>query len=228
MLVAFLGVPPRSFNWTFKNKDKKISTIKNLDPNKFLTMTKFDPDDWVSIINDPRKENPYNNYYQVKYLGNVHNKHVGWLNLNMDRLNQLTKESIDKKHPVWFGCDVGAEWDRSSGVEHPGIIDMKGVIGLETNQDKESRLSTFTSLPNHAMLITGYHYDDDNVKRWKVENSWGKDSGSNGFLLMTSEWMNQYVFQILVNKELLRKSEIDMLEMDPKVIEPWDPLGTLA
>ena len=78
------------------------------------------------------------------------------------------------------------------------------------------------------MLITGYHYDDDNVKRWKVENSWGKDSGSNGFLLMTSEWMNQYVFQILVNKELLRKSELDMLEMDPKVIEPWDPLGTLA
>lgn len=228
MLVAFLGVPPRSFNWTFKNKDKKISTIKDLDPNKFLTMTKFDPDDWVSIINDPRKENPYNNYYQVKYLGNVHNKHVGWLNLNMDRLNQLTKESIDKKHPVWFGCDVGAEWDRSSGVEHPGIIDMKGVIGLETNQDKESRLSTFTSLPNHAMLITGYHYDDDNVKRWKVENSWGKDSGSNGFLLMTSEWMNQYVFQILVNKELLRKSELDMLDMDPKVIEPWDPLGTLA
>ena len=228
MLVSFLGKPPTTFDWEFKNKDSKIFTLKNMTPLSFLEKTKFNSDDWVSIINDPRQSNPYNKYYQVKYLGNVKDQHVGWLNLEMNRLNELTQKSIDNKHPVWFGCDVGNEWDRSSGVQDIGIIDTKGVLGLELCQDKESRLSTYSSLPNHAMLITGYHEEGSNVKRWKVENSWGKSSGTDGFLLMTKKWMDQYVFQILVNKELLTEEEKKLLKSEPVVIQPWDPLGTLA
>lgn len=231
MLVGFLGSPPKKFNWTFKSKDSKIHTLKDLTPKSFLEMTKFNSDDWISVINDPRSENEYNKYYQVKYLGNVYDRHVGWLNLEMKRLNELTKKSIDEKYPVWFGCDVGNEWDRSSGVQHPGIIDFNSVIGLDFNLNKEKRLKTFSSLPNHAMLITGYHEDQNKVNRWKVENSWGKCSGSDGFLLMTDKWMDEYVFQILVNKKLLTEDELKIIEnkdLEIKTIEPWDPLGTLA
>ena len=228
MLVSFLGKPPVNFDWTFKNKDSKIFTFQNMTPLSFLEKTQFKPDDWVSIINDQRKENPYNKYYQVKYLGNVFDKHVGWINLNMNRINQLTKNSIDDKMPVWFGCDVGSEWDRNSGVQDPNIINHKDVLGLETVQDKEARLRTFSSLPNHAMLITGYHDENKNVKRWKVENSWGKSSGTDGFLLMTNKWMDEYVFQVLINKKHLTDEENKLLSSEPSDIEPWDPLGTLA
>lgn len=228
MLVSFLGKPPTNFDWTFKNKDSKIFTFHDMTPLSFLEKTQFKPDDWVSIINDQRKENPYNKYYQVKYLGNVFDKHVGWINLNMDRINQLTKNSIDDKMPVWFGCDVGSEWDRNSGVQDPNIINHKDVLGLETVQDKEARLRTFSSLPNHAMLITGYHDENKNVKRWKVENSWGKSSGTDGFLLMTNKWMDEYVFQVLINKKHLTDEENKLLSSEPSDIEPWDPLGTLA
>ena len=81
------------------------------------------------------------------------------------------------------------------------------------------------------MLITGYHEEQNSVKRWKVENSWGKSSGSDGFLLMTNKWMDEYVFQILVNKKLLTEDELKIIEnkdIEIKTIEPWDPLGTLA
>lgn len=228
MLVGFLGKPPQTFNWTFKSKDSKIHKLENMTPKSFLEKIKFNSDDWVSVINDPRKENPFNKYYNVKYLGNVYDRHVGWLNLDMKRVNELTKKSIDLKYPVWFGCDVGTEWDRSSGVQDLGIIDTKSIVGLNTSQDKESRLKSFASLPNHAMLITGYHEDSNKVCRWKVENSWGKSSGTDGFLLMTDNWMDEYVFQILVNKNLLTDEEKKALENDPSIIEPWDPLGTLA
>ena len=228
MLVGFLGKPPTKFNWTFKSKDSKIHTLKEMTPKTFLEKIRFNPDNWVSVINDPRKENAFNKYYNVKYLGNVFERHVGWLNMDMRRVNELTKLSIDKKYPVWFGCDVGTEWDRSSGVQDPGIVDTKNIVGLDTCQDKESRLRSFASLPNHAMLITGYHEDVNKVTRWKVENSWGKSSGSDGFLLMTDKWMDEYVFQILVNKDLLTEKEKEVLNFDPEIIEPWDPLGTLA
>lgn len=228
MLVGFLGKPPTKFNWTFKNKDSKIFTLKDLTPKSYLKMLDFKPDDWVSVINDPRESNLYNKYYMAKYLGNVKDSHVGWINVEMDRMNELTKNSIDRKYPVWFGCDVGNEWDRSSGVQHPGIIDLKNIIGLDSTLDKGKRLQSYSSLPNHAMLITGYHQEDEVIKRWKVENSWGKNSGSDGFLLMTNEWMNQYVFQTLINKQLLNEQERQLLSTTPQVVEPWDPLGTLA
>ena len=43
--------------------------------------------------------------------------------------------------------------------------------------------------------------------------------------------MDEYVFQILVNKKLLTEDELKIIEnkdLEIKTIEPWDPLGTLA
>ena len=46
---------------------------------------------------------------------------------------------------------------------------------------------------------------------------------------MTKEWMDEYVFQILVHKDLLTNDEKNNLCVEePNYIEPWDPLGTLA
>jgi len=235
MLVSFLGEPPKpndSFSWTFEAKvgGKKKVVTWNTTPLGLLERTKFNPDDYVSVIHDPRTENPYNNKYVIKYLGNLENRGVGWINLSIDRLKQLTAESIRQNVPVWFGCDVGNNWDRDSGVHHPGIQDFKGVVGLNTDVlTKENRLRTFASLPNHAMVINGFFEDDDKIiKRWKIENSWGTKSGHQGHLLMTDKWFNEYVFQIVVKKSLLSNKERGVLEMEPRIIQPWDPLGTLA
>jgi bleomycin hydrolase len=226
-LVGFLGTPPLNFDYIFKSKDKIISW-NNLVPLQLLELTKFNPDDWVSIVNDPRSKNPYYKYYQVEYLGNVMDQHVGWLNLPIERLIQLTKSSIDDNQPVWFGCDVGATFDRETGVHDPNIFDLKTFMSYENNMSKEERLSTFLSLPSHAMVIVGYHEDNGNIKRWKIENSWGKTSGTDGFQLMTNDWFNEYVFQIIIHKSKLFDSEKELLSTDPLIVPPWDPLGTLA
>ena len=62
-------------------------------------MLDFKPDEWVSVINDPRESNLYNKYYMAKYLGNVKDSHVGWINVEMDRMNELTKNSIELHKP---------------------------------------------------------------------------------------------------------------------------------
>ena len=236
MLVSFLGKPPnpnQPFSWTFEAKvggKKKVVTWDNMTPLSLLERTNFKPDEYVSVIHDPRTENPYMNKYVIKYLGNLEEQGVGWINLSIDRLKKLSADSIRQNVPVWFGCDVGNNWDRESGVHHPGIQDFKGVVGLNTDVlNKENRLRTFASLPNHAMVINGFFDDENkNVKRWKIENSWGAKSGHQGHLLMTDEWFSEYVFQIVVKKSLLSEAEKEVLNMDPRVIEPWDPLGTLA
>jgi bleomycin hydrolase len=95
---------------------------------------------------------------------------------------------------------------------------------------KEERLKFYQSVPSHAMLITGYHKfeNESSISRFKVENSWGSSSGTNGYLLMTNKWFDEYVFQIVVNKELLKEEELNEINNVYKVLPPWDPLGTLA
>ena len=226
-LVGFLGQPPKTFDWTYNSKNKLVELI-DLTPQSLLTLCKFKPDDWVSVVNDPRKENVYNKYYQVQYLGNVKDQHVGWLNLPIDRLKELTKQSIDQNKPVWLGCNVGTNRDKESGIMDIGIHDYK-LINYNNKMSKEEKLKMFASLPSHAMVIVGFHSDTNNVvKRWKIENSWGKSSGSEGFLLMTDSWYSEYVYQIVVPKSLLTEDELKELETIHKLISPWDPLGTLA
>ncbi len=232
LLVGFLGKPPTKFNWVYNSKEGVKSFI-DMTPYKLLEMTKYNPDDWVSVVHDPRKEHPFNKYYQVKYLGNVMDQHVGWINVPIERLNELVKDSIDSNQPVWFGCNVGAERDKESGIMDIDIHNYKQYFGIQSLMTKEEKLRKFVSLPSHAMVIVGYHSNDDSdnkIQRWKIENSWGKVSGTDGFLLMTDKWFNEYVFQIVVHKSHLKENEYGVINLNQpeKLLEPWDPLGTLA
>lgn len=76
--------------------------------------------------------------------------------------------------------------------------------------------------------------DDDNdiqeqrIIKWRVENSWGTEKGDKGYLAMSDEWFNEYVFQIAVKKEYLDQSLLNILNQKPKVLPAWDPMGALA
>ena len=46
---------------------------------------------------------------------------------------------------------------------------------------------------------------------------------------MSDKWFSEYVFQIVINKNLLNNNEKTIIESNNySIIEPWDPLGTLA
>lgn len=239
-LIGFLGKPPTKFDWDFKVKDTKdtkgkgkskelVKTWKNVTPLKFLDKTGFNPDDWVSLVNDPRKEHPYNKKYEVKYLGNIYDQHVGWINIDIKRMKDLVKKSIDMNRPVWFGSDVSAEYDMNTGIHDIDVYDFESFMDYKNTMTKEDKLRYYDSVPNHAMIIVGYHQDDDKIKRWKIENSWSSKNDNNGYQLMTDDWFDMYVYQVVVHKDLLNSKELKALrDKTPVLLEPWDPLGTLA
>ena len=81
---------------------------------------------------------------------------------------------------------------------------------------------------NHAMVLTGVNLDEaGKPTRWKIENSWGDKNGEKGYYVCSDSWFDQYVFQAAVEREYLG-GLADLAAQEPIVLEPWDPMGTLA
>ena len=81
----------------------------------------------------------------------------------------------------------------------------------------------------HAMVFMGVNLDEEGRSEpFAGRNSWGKDSGKDGYYMMTDEWFDEYMYQIVVNKKYLPEEIIREYESEPILLEPWDPMGSLA
>ena len=186
--------------------------------------------DWrnyVCIVNDPR--NVYYQTYTVDYLQNVAGgPPVVYLNVPSAEMKAVTQKLLEDGVPVWMGCDVGKEMDRKGGYWDADLFNVSGLYGVEYGMDKENRLRHGQTMMTHAMLFTGVDVVDGKPRRWRVENSWGEDSGQKGYYTMNDSWYDEYMFEIAAPKEYLTEKMLAGLETEPMVLPAWDPMGSLA
>lgn len=230
MLCHFLGQPPSQFDFEYRDKDNEFHRDANLTPQQFYEKyVGVNLDDYVSIINAPTQDKPFDRTYTVRYLGNVKDgKQVLYLNVEIDQLRDLALQQLKDDEPVWFGCDVGKMLDRDAGIMDTALYDYEAVLGVPFNMSKAERLDYGESLMTHAMVFTGVNVVDGKPNRWKVENSWGTDPGNKGFFIMSDPWFDEFMYQIVVQKKYLPAHLQSALEQEPIELQPWDPMGSLA
>ena len=230
LLCHFFGEPPKVFDFEYRDKKNKFHRDRNLTPLEFYKKySSVKVIDYISIINAPTKDKPFGKTYTVKYLGNVkEGRKVLYLNLETEELKKLTISQLKDGETVWFGCDVGQMLGRKAGIMDLDLYNYKEVLGTSFNLSKADRLNYGDSLLTHAMVFTGVNIVEDSPNRWKVENSWGKGNGKDGFFVMSDEWFNQFIYQVVVNKKYLSEEFLTILEKTPIELEPWDPMGSLA
>ena len=93
---------------------------------------------------------------------------------------------------------------------------------------KAERLEYGESRMTHAMVLTGFHVADGKPSRWKVENSWGKERGNEGYFVMSDGWFREYMYQVVVHRKYLSDALQTALAEKPVALPPWDPMGSLA
>jgi len=230
-LAMNLGLPPRQFDFSYRDKDNHFHSESGLTPLTFYQKyVDLKLDDYVSIINAPTADKPYGRSYSVEMLGNVvGSKPVRYLNVEMDRLKELAIAQMQAGETVWFGSDVGQSSNRKEGVMAEGMHDFTASMDIGLTQDKAGRLDYSESFMTHAMVLTGVDLDENGkAKKWKVENSWGEKVGNKGYFVASDAWMGEYTYQIVVRKEFLTAAELAAYEAEPLVLAPWDPMGALA
>jgi len=227
-LIRFFGEPPNQFQWNYKSE----STTKTFQgkPLDFMKdFCKIDLTDYVSLTHDPR--NDFNKLYGVQHLGNVEGGDaVKYLNLEMNRLQNLTKQAIHDNNPVWFGSDVGQFFNSKCGVLDQKSFDFVNFLNLQDTMNKRERIECCESLMTHAMVYIGYNMDKyGSIDYWKIENSWGTDGPYKGNLMCSDEWFKEYTYQLVIPKKYLTEDELSIWFGDiSKSFPLWDPMGSLA
>lgn len=231
LLSIALGTPPTEFDYAYYDTDNNYHIKQGLTPQTFFDeFIGVDLDDYISIINAPTKDKPYNRLYTIDMLGTVvGGKEIRHLNLDMKTFKELTIKQLQDGESVWFGCDVGQSSTRDSGIMALDIYSVEETLDIDLTMSKAQRLDYGESLMTHAMVITGVDLVNDIAKKWKVENSWGDKVGSKGYFVMSDDWFEEFTYQVVINKKYLSDELKTIVEKDDvTVLAPWDPMGALA
>ena len=230
MLAYTFGEPPANFDFEYRDTDNNYHRIENITPQEFFKKyVGWNLDGYVSIINAPTADKPFNHMYTVEMLGNVlGGRQVRHLNLDMQTFRKVAIEQLKHGESVWFGSDVGQESDRKKGIMDTNLYHQDELFDVDFSMSKAERLDYGESMMTHAMVLTGVDLVDGQPTKWKVENSWGDKVGEKGFFVMSDDWMEEFCYQIVVNKKYLPKDLQEILKEEPTVLAPWDPMGALA
>ena len=52
--------------------------------------------------------------------------------------------------------------------------------------------------------------------------------GRKGYYVCSDSWFDEFVYQAVVDKKYLKAKDRKLWEQAPVMLEPWDPMGTLA
>ena len=228
MLCIHLGTPPKTFDWQWRDKDDKFHRKGRMTPQQFAAeYVDIEWEDYVCIVNDPRNE--YYRTYTIDFLQNVAGgPPVVYLNVPSKEMKAVTRTLLEDGMPVWMGCDVGKEMDRKKGLWDADLFDVEGLYGVEYGMDKADRLRHNQTMMTHAMLFTGVDVVNGRARRWRVENSWGTETGQKGYYTMNDSWYDEYMFEIAAPTSYLNEKMVAGLETEPVVLPAWDPMGSLA
>ncbi|MCF6161761.1 MAG: C1 family peptidase [Furfurilactobacillus sp.] len=230
ILSYSFGEPVTKFDFEYRDSNKEYHIDRDLTPKTFYDKyVNWDLSQYVSIINAPTDDKEYNKTYTVEMLGNVvGGREVKHLNVSMEDFKQMAIAQLQAGQSVWFGCDVGQSSDRKNGIMDTKVYAKDELFDVDFSMSKAERLDYGESLMTHAMVLTGVDLVDGKPTKWKVENSWGDKVGDKGYFVMSDAWMDEYCYQVVVNKNFMPENLQKAQAQEPKMLQPWDPMGALA
>ena len=223
ILVISLGTPPTKFSWRYIDKNDSLIVGKSYTPQQFYTEVVGAPlDDYAMLMDDPSKE--YYQLYEIKYDRNcIESPNWTFINLPVTEIKKSAKQSILANEAMYFSCDVGKQLDKDAGVLAVNLFDYEAIFSVSVDMTKKQRILSYESGSTHGMNLVGIDTSaTGSVTKWLLENSWGEEAGHHGYLTMTDEWFDEYMFRLVVLKKFLSPKVLKTLEQKPILLPPWD------
>ncbi len=217
ILCRFLGAPCRKFTFSYYKNDGEYVTLKDITPLEFFRdHIKVNNDDYMFVINHPSKKYPFNKAYVER--DELTPGHDVLLNVDIETIKKLTIAQLKGGEQVVMGCDVAKCSNKATGYMDRDLYDFEGIFGCEiTTMSKEDNITYKNIKGTHIMSFCGVNLDKKGKPdRWKVQNSYGKSMGINGYYVMADNWFDDFVVSVVINKKYAPKELIEAYEAKPE------------
>lgn len=103
---------------------------------------------------------------------------------------------------VWFSAEESTTLDYDDNILDDKLYDVYKMLNID-NLSKKNKMILDIINYDHAMTITGALLDGDEVKQFKVDNSFGRHGKFKGQLIMTNSFLENCVITVIINKKYL-------------------------
>lgn len=230
VLVSHLGTPPLQFDFRTEISETEEPGGARTAPVKITPFTPqqfareivgFDAKDWVEVASNPLHKTgkiyEFPNATPCVACAEEQPLRRRVINVDPKRFSELVVEELKQNRAVYVSLDADYKYDPETGILDPArFASLADVYGLRHDHRMSRREAIWFSVlePNHAMTLVGYDQPDP-AKPWTsllALNSWGKDSGDDGFFHMTRAWFEKGVFRYYIHKSSLDPSERTLWE----------------
>ncbi|GEN49202.1 C1 family peptidase [Ligilactobacillus pobuzihii] len=225
MLVYAFGQPPEKFDFEYRDDDKKYHLDRDLTPQEFFQKYVAVDFDQYAVVADAPDHESGKNYVLTSQNYIFDGKAVELANVGLKSIKDAAIASLKNGKTVWFGCDVGHYSDRQQGILATEYFQKADLFNIDLTLDKAQRLATREGECSHAMTLTGVDIVEGQPTKWKVENSWGDKVGEKGYFIMSDEWFDQYVYEVVVDRKYLTEADLKVVDSPAEELEPWDSLS---
>ncbi|MDC4186284.1 C1 family peptidase [Loigolactobacillus coryniformis] len=225
MCAYAFGTPVEHFDFSYRDDANKYHRDTDLTPQSFAAKyLSRDLDDYVTVINSPDK--PFNQLYTLPIEDNVvGGQHVTFLNVDLATFKALTIAQLQAGETIWFGNNVLQQMSRPDGLLDSRLFNYDALFATDLQLSKKERLQYRDAVVSHAMTLTGVDLVDGEPTKWKVENSWGEKVGADGYFVMSDQWFDDYVYHVVIKRDLLSPELQQVLQNKPTELAPWDSMA---
>lgn len=205
----------------------------NLTPQEFTEKyVPFKPDEYIQLTSIPSSKFEYNKVYHVQFDDSVLGGFAArFLNVEPEVLEQAAINALKDGRPVSMACDVCQQFPRYIDdfkyILATDTVDMNGLFGIDFDMSRPSMVDTHETGLTHAMTFQGVQLDKKGKPQaWRIENSWGKDAGKDGYLIMSADWFRLYGGEIDIARKYLSSQLLDIWDNGVDIeVMPWSNMG---
>ncbi len=189
---------------------KTIYNGKEYTPQELAKELQFDASDYVTITSFTHV--PFYRNFVLNIPDNFSNGSM--YNVPLDELIQVIDTALDKGFSVALDIDVSEKtFFRNQGIAVIPNSDLdiekaKNELVKEKEISQEFRqkeFENFNTTDDHLMHIVGRVKDQNENTYYKVKNSWGTNSGRDGYVYISKPYMRLKMISVLLNKQALTK-----------------------